>query len=340
MTISHDVAPLVTRASGAAGNVVFSRNRHGPYSRARTIPTDPNTALQVVIRNAMSELTVRWRDVLTAAQRAAWDLYALNVLLPNRLGRRTNVSGLAMYVRSNVPRIQTTAAALPRLDTAPASFNLPSFTPITRVVLNVVDNTVHPFFAPDDGWANVVGAGLIFWISAPQPTTVNFFKGPFRFAGTILGNVGFNPASPGTVALPVPAGVADRVFVRYRLTSLDGRLSSDNRLPADIVSQVAPVPITASGPFGPFNQFSVTFDQLLKFQPHATSPWSIHQDGRNWIVNVVTTFPFLTPNVVFVTTRGGIAPRLDRVTFTPPPSDIDGLLTGLTAPAFVNFPIT
>ncbi len=59
---------------------------------AATIPTNPNTTFQQVVRNAVSQLTSLWSDVLTQTQRDQWQVYADNVPLTKRHGEQHTVT--------------------------------------------------------------------------------------------------------------------------------------------------------------------------------------------------------------------------------------------------------
>lgn len=327
---------LLTASSGSVGDVVFSRNQHGPYTRARTAPFDPGSALQLAVRAALSQCVTAWRNTLTAPVRRSWDVYALAVRTATALGRSTHAGGLGMYVRANVPRIQAAEASLPRVDQAPSLFNRPPFTPITRVVLNIVDDTIHPFFADADSWVTEDGAAMLFYVSPPQPLTRNFWAGPYRYAGPLLGS---DPrlSSPATIAIPFPAGAAERVFVRGRLTSSDARLSHAFRLPADIVPQVAPLPILATQTGGGAT-IAITFDALIRDQLHSRLPWTWRFNNARHTCRSATS----RPSGLRLSAAPGTSldPGPDVLDYAPPPSDVHGLLTGLQVAPFANFPIT
>lgn len=331
------VETLVSRASGSAGTLTFGYNQHGPWVRDRIAPTDPATERQLPIRTRMRTFTDRWANVLTDAQRQSWAMYASSVYIPGRLGRSNQIGALPHYLRSAFPRLQVTAPPLPVIDTAPQHFDLGPFTPLSRVVLNIVDDTVHPFFAPTDTWATEPGAAMLFWASAPRPLSVNFHKGPYRFAGQIRGRVFPPHRPPATVPLPFPAGTDQRVFIRGRVTRADGRLSPSFRLPADIVPQVAPLPINATFLFGPPNAVQVTFDSLIRDQPHDVANWFVRFDAVLYrIVVIVTRDDFLRLTLTFDRFLAGP----DIVSYDPPPFDVNGLLTGLPVQPFFAFPIT
>lgn len=219
--------PLIgAELSGSLGGIVASHNKGGSYFRVRVVPVNPNTPQQQTVRTATSDLTVRWTDELTSVQRDAWDTYAENVPLPNRIGASTTISGLSMYVRSNVSRIQ---AGLPRVDNAPIIFNLGAFTePVINSITGSTD-LMELAFASSDPWDDEDDSAMLVYTSRPQNPTVNFFKGPYRFAAAILGNSVSPPTNPASIALAFGASAGQRVFIRVTVSRSDGRLSADFR---------------------------------------------------------------------------------------------------------------
>ena len=213
---------IITQGSGSFGGLTASHNRGGMYFRARTIPTNPNTAFQVVVRVATANLVNLWQSILTQAQRDEWEVYAANVAFINRLGDPTFLSGLNQYVRSNVPRIQ---AGLTRLDDAPSVFNTGDFTQVTFVATETAQITSIAF-DNTDVWANETGSSLVVYISRPQNDTINFFQGPYRFAGTIDGDDTTPPTSPAAVPAPFAFVEDQKLFGYVRVTRVDARLST------------------------------------------------------------------------------------------------------------------
>lgn len=325
---------LLTASSGSVGNVVASRNQHGPYTRARTVPTDPGTALQVSVRAHLAECCLAWNNSLTQTERDTWDRYALAVRLSGRLGRRNHVAGVAMYVRSNVPRLQAAEATLTRIDVAPTLQDLGSASPLQRVVLNVVSDTLHVFFNEADPWRRDTGSALLFYASAAQPLTRGFWNGPYRYAGPILGKPIPAPPSPFTIALPFGYSAGERCFIRYRLTSSDGRLTASRRLQAHHLPQVAPVvtAVTALYVF-PTLLIRVTFDHLLSGLVLSAAPWTVQRSNYLWNVGS----PHVNDDTVqMFCTRGAFNVAPDAVTYAPPPADVVALLTSIPAAGFTK----
>lgn len=214
-----------TQTSGSVGGMTFGHNKGGLFVRARSIPTDPSTALQTTVRNSMTQLSAAWIDQLTPTQRDGWETYAENVPIIDRLGDPITVSGLNMYVRGNVARLQT---LLPRVDTAPTIFNLGSFTD-PAFVIDTANDEVDVTFTDSDDWANEDDSAMLIFGSQPQNPTINFFKGPYRFLARIDGDGTTPPTSPAAIALSVPIVAGQRMFFLARVSRADGRYSGKFR---------------------------------------------------------------------------------------------------------------
>ena len=219
---------LVTAASGSLGGLVASHNRGGAYLRARTIPVNPGSVFQQTVRDAVISLAAKWGELLTVAQRTAWEVYADAVPIPNALGDPRVLTGLAMYVRSNVPRIQV---GYPRVDDAPTIFNLgdvtgPGYDGLTPPLAVTIS------FDPLDDWANEDDSGMLVYISPPKMQSINYYKGPYRLAGTIDGiTTPAPPTTPAAITSPFTYSALNpqRSFAQIRVSRADGRLSGPFR---------------------------------------------------------------------------------------------------------------
>ena len=218
---------IVTAASGSIGGITASHNRGGQYLRARTIPVNPGSVFQQTVRDAVISLSAKWGELLTVAQRTAWEVYADSVPIPNALGDPRILTGMAMYVRSNVPRIQ---ALLPRVDDAPQIFNLGDVTGPTYAGLTPPTAATIGFDAQDD-WANEDDSAMLVYFSPPKMQSINYYKGPYRYAGPILGDVSLPPTTPAALTTPFTYSAASpqRSFAQIRVTRADGRLSGPFR---------------------------------------------------------------------------------------------------------------
>lgn len=215
---------LVTQVSGSVGGMTGAHNQGGLYFRGRSIPVNPNTSFQQVVRNAVSQLSTRFSQTLTAAQRAAWAVYAANVPLVDRLGDSRNVTSIAQYVRSNTPILQSGGTVV---DDGPTTFALPTFSDPSFTVDATADE-VDVGFTDTDAWANEAGGYMLVYASRPQSASIGYFKGPYRYAGKVTG-AATPPTSPETIALPFPVAAGHQVFFKVSVVRADGRLSSPFR---------------------------------------------------------------------------------------------------------------
>jgi hypothetical protein len=216
---------IFTEASGSIAGMTFSHNRGGLYVRARSIPTNPGSPAQNVVRAAFGFLVAAWSSILTEVQREAWRTYAENVPLVDKLGELRNVTGQNMYIRSNTMR---SAFGYPIVDDAPTDFTLavqsaPQFAPTAAT------DVVAVTFNETDPWVDIDDAHLVVYASRPQNESVKYFKGPYQFAGSIDGDALTAPTSPQDVPLPFPVEVGHRIFFMTAVTQADGRRSLDFR---------------------------------------------------------------------------------------------------------------
>lgn len=223
---------VYSQASGSVGGLTYSHNQGGLYTRARAIPVNANTSQQLAVRNIMATLTALWVQTLTQAQRDAWATYSLNVPIPDSLGEPRDIGGLAMYCRCNIPRLQI--GVLTRVDAAPTVFTLGSLSPIVTTA-DVSAQTTSTTYTNTDGWATAVGGALLLFQSRANSAATNYFKGPYRLAGFVLG-AATPPTSPIVLAAIFPFALGNRVFMQARATFPDGRLSSPFRIPALVVA--------------------------------------------------------------------------------------------------------
>lgn len=208
---------IVTQASGSIGGMTASRNRGGMYFRARAIPVDPNTPAQAAIRAILGSLVNRWINTLTPFQRQGWIFYASQVPLTGPLGDPITVSGLNMYVRSNTPRVQLIT---PIIDVAPAIFDTGTVSAVTVTGASEAVQQVSINFVDADLW-NLAGGHLVIQQSRPVNPTIDFFRGPYRFMGSVNGP----DVTPRVLPVVFPFVAGQRLFFRVRATFPDARLS-------------------------------------------------------------------------------------------------------------------
>lgn len=213
---------VFTAVSGSVGGLTFARNKGGLYTRARAIPTNPNTAAQINARDALSTLVDAWTTFVTQAQRDAWDVYALNVPVVDVFGDPKLLTGQQMYIRSNQPRVRNGEA---RVDDGPTVFNLGTFTTPSIAISAASPSDVVISFTNTDSWANALGGFLFAGASRGQNASIQFFKSPFRTIGSIDGDAA-PPSSPATLVSDFVYALGQKVFATFRASQSDGRLST------------------------------------------------------------------------------------------------------------------
>jgi hypothetical protein len=213
---------VITQASGSIGGLTASHNRGGMYFRARAIPVNPGSPQQDGVRSAFSSLATAWTDDLTPAQRDGWNDYATNAIVTDVFGDERRISGINHFIRSNALRLQ---AGLAQINVAPlfttgVTFGTPTID-AWDLALQEIDIAYNPAL-----WRTQTGGALLTFISRPQGTGITYFRGPYRFAGAILGDSGSPPSSPQTLSLPFTYAATQVAFGYTRAILADGRISS------------------------------------------------------------------------------------------------------------------
>lgn len=213
---------IYTQVSGSVGGLTYGHNRGGLYARSRTIPTDPNTTFQQPVRAALASIVNRWTNLITAAERAAWDVYAANVPVLGALGDPLYLSGQQHYVRSNIPR---QVQGLTLVDAAPTTFDLGEFTPFTVSNISAGSDDYDVNFTDTDDWCDENDSAVLVYSSPPFNVSRTWYRGPYRFADTIDGNSVTPPTSPATISSPFALATNEAIAFHLRVTRADGRLS-------------------------------------------------------------------------------------------------------------------
>lgn len=212
---------LVTQISGSIGGMTGAHNRGGLYLRSRTIPTDPASSTQITRRFLFGLFSANWASGLTDAQREAWNLYASNVPVLDKLGDSIFLSGQQWYVGSATLRA---IGVPPAVSNGPTNFTRPSFTAPSSITITTPTSIGFTYDDTED-WVSEDGAGLLVFAGRPVSPGINFFKGPFRFAGVVLGSVGSPPSSPASLTNPFTTTADQKQWLRFVLTRADGRYS-------------------------------------------------------------------------------------------------------------------
>lgn len=212
------MGPLVTDIRGSIGGTTFARNRGGMYARARVVPINPSTARQTAVRAALGALAQAWTTVLTDVQRASWELYASNVLIPNKLGEPRALSGQQMYVRTNTLALD---CGIARIDDAPTVFTVgPTITPSFTLAPATDEFDMDDLGGYDPATDGEIG--VLVQVGTPQNGGVQFFKSPFVKA--LGADYAALTAFPITIPSPYPFEAGQALFIRTANVTIDGRV--------------------------------------------------------------------------------------------------------------------
>jgi len=212
----------IIQMSGSLAGNTFARNRYGNYIRAKTKPINPRTALQTKIRESIQVLTARWSQTLSAGQRTAWNLYADSVNMKNRLGEVVKLSGFNHYIRSNV---QSLRAGLSTIDDGPTVFELPETDSTLAVTISEATQQMTVTFDDAQDWCSEDDARLFLEQGKPQNPQINFFDGPWKYAGVLSGSSAAPITSPQIAPVAFAVAQGQRVWIYARILRADGRLS-------------------------------------------------------------------------------------------------------------------
>ncbi|MBA7709082.1 hypothetical protein ES703_117990 [subsurface metagenome] len=212
----------ITEMRGSIAGNVYSRNRYGAYARARTKPINPNTARQQAVRAAVAALTVRWSSTLTSLQRTAWDLYASNVPMKNKLGETIYLSGFNHYIRSNTALMR---GGISTIDAGPVIFELPDQDPLLSFTASEATSQATVTFDDGFAWCSEDDAWMEIYAGKPQNPQRNFFDGPWRVCGFFPGDSGAPVTTPQDVGYQFQIAQGQHLWIYARIRRADGRLS-------------------------------------------------------------------------------------------------------------------
>jgi len=112
--------PAVSVVSGKIGGTVFAHNRGGAYMRGYAIPTRVTSDSAQDVKAAFAAASQAYSN-LTTAQIAAWDEYAKENPVSNRIGQLITLKGQswAVAVNSRLNRFGETPISVPPILPAP-----------------------------------------------------------------------------------------------------------------------------------------------------------------------------------------------------------------------------
>ena len=140
----------VAAASGKLNGLVDAKNKGGQYFRNFSVPLNPDTTAQALVRNRLTGFSQNWQS-LTDGDRLSWENFALLHPRTNALGAIRHLSGFQVYVSANNNIANGGGVAI---DVAPASAAVPALSALSVVAdgsgPNVLDVTFAPTPVPPD----------------------------------------------------------------------------------------------------------------------------------------------------------------------------------------------
>ena len=225
--------PLIKGPSGSLGGTVFSHNRFGYYCRDKVTPTNPNTALQQAVRKNFQNLAWAWANILTEAQRVAWNLYGTSVVMKDALGEDIYLTGFNQFIRSNSVIL---GVPLARVDDGPTSFTLADTDPTIIATLSEATQQISLAFDDTMAWVDEDEAAMQVQMSIPQGIGRTFLLPRYRIAGYMEGDAITPLTSPQTFTAPFVITENQKLMVQCRIVRADARLSPPFRDTADVAS--------------------------------------------------------------------------------------------------------
>jgi len=135
---------LIAAASGKLNGMVFAKNKGGQYARNFSVPLNPQTTAQTVVRNRQTSFAQNWAT-LTDAERLSWENFAELHPRTNALGAIRHLSGFQVYVSAN-NNIENGGGVA--ITVAPATAVVPALTDLSVLADTVGPDAVDITFAP------------------------------------------------------------------------------------------------------------------------------------------------------------------------------------------------
>lgn len=170
-----NAGPIIGQASGSVAGLVFSHNAGGPYIRNRAIPTNPNTAAQLLVRANLSTLSGAWKG-LTDGERQAWRGWARQNPVRDTLGNSITINGLNAYNKINTRLLRDGTA---RVDTPPVVGKPDSFLTFVQAG-DIGTGAFGSTFTP----ALTTGNKVELWAVAENSAGVEYVENLYKFIGT------------------------------------------------------------------------------------------------------------------------------------------------------------
>lgn len=242
-------SPVYSAVSGSTAGITYSRNKGGMYTRARAVPTNPNTARQQLTRSYMGAAVQLWSEDLTENMRNSWRNYAANTPVLDKLGQMKHLSGQQMWVKWYV------AMAYAGGDTSSISMSGPNNTgePPMGLVGKIDPDPMIGIFASNSEWNSQIllqgdaseAARVTLYISPPLNAGVSYYKGPYQRVQNFSISSGTNDVDVQTTFASElddtgPLVVGQRRGVKITVVYIDGRVAQPYHQVLTVTEQTTP----------------------------------------------------------------------------------------------------
>jgi hypothetical protein len=197
-----------TQVRGRIAAVVLNAWRGVQYIKRYTVPTNPNSATQLIKRAALADLSVAWA-ALSGSQRLTWTDYAATHTELDWAGNNVRLTGLNWFIRCNS---RLYGIGEDKTNTAPVE--AAPVTPVSFAAANGILSSACTYSNSGD----MTGATIEFWAQKLNSLAVT----PDIRKAKI---VGFNAAPDGTDTI-TPLGVGYWAIFARCISETEGTISA------------------------------------------------------------------------------------------------------------------
>lgn len=194
-------------ASGKIGGKVYAHNRAGQYVRARTIPTNPRTAIQEAARTRFASASAAWA-ALTAGEKQTWANWSAAHPVLNRLGQSMVLAAVNWFVAGKTAMDYCGGTPV---SNAPSGLGDRCATPVTGVTLAEGGELVAPISTLFGG-RNRPNCFIVAQVASARGDGTAYLPRNYKSVGFVEGST---PTPPTTLALNT--GIANIIGNRCRV---------------------------------------------------------------------------------------------------------------------------
>ena len=210
---------LYETISGSIGTVTGAMGLGGAYLKEKPQPNNPQSDLQVIIRNAMKEANAAWL-ALDVAVKELWNVYGKTLTYTNSTGHIVKQTGWTAFNASYVLMTQASMVIAPLLVAAPLTSNY--LTSPSIITGTDVGGTFY--FVTIEG---VVSMQISLFTSPKEKNTINTNTKGYQYTDNQL-------IAPGAQIDLDPSVQDGRYFFKARRIEADGSMSKETVLKQDL----------------------------------------------------------------------------------------------------------